>query len=122
MEKYKLGNLEFAFKFVDADGNETIGVSTPAMWALAQEKLDCDRKSGNHTNEYITNNYVNYLALMTAKSIDLVNDDAPTMENIATLLNKYDVFEVSEDYPREKSDPNEVNPSLSDQEGGQGEE
>lgn len=119
MEKYTLGNLEYAFKFVDADGNETVGVSTTAMWARAQEKLDRDQKAGEHTKGYITQRYVDHIALMTAKSLGLVEDDELTLENIAVMLNRYTVTEISGEYNREKPDEDAENPTPSDQEGGQ---
>lgn len=119
MEKYTLGNLEYAFKFVDADGNETVGVSTTAMWARAQEKLDRDQKAGEHTKGYITQRYVDHIALMTAKSLGLVEDDELTLENVAVMLNRYTVTEISDEYNRERPDEDAENPTPSDQEGGQ---
>lgn len=115
---YKLGSLEFAFEFTDADGEKTVGISTPSMWARAQERLARMKKEDVFADEFVQWTYLNYLALMVAKQEGLVENDSPSTAAIAAMLNHYEVKDVSDEYESDiEKVANPEDPMQSDREG-----
>ena len=126
-QKYKLGAFEFAYKFTDADGQETVGISTPAQFAQMRMWQDKVIKDKTYTPEFCAELASNYHAMLVAKSLGLINEVKPG--NAAAMyefLNDYTVEDVTEEYrdkvkdkEKDDKDAQEENPTTSDQEGGQ---
>ena len=119
---YQLGTLEFAFKLTDRKtGEEHIVVSTPAMWAIANDYQDKLMAEGEHTKGWIITKYVNVLAMLAAKKAGVIqiNKGIPSLEAQAQFINDFDLSDVSHEYKADKEDDESVNPSKADQEGDQ---
>lgn len=119
---YQLGTLEFAFKLIDRKtGEEHVVVSTPAMWAMANDYQDKLMAEGEHTKGWIITKYVNVLAMLAAKKAGVIqiNKGIPSLEAQAQFINDYEVSDVSHQYKADKEEDDAANPTNPDQEGGQ---
>lgn len=118
---YTRGALEFAFKITErATGEETVVMSTPSMWALANEYQDKLLAGGKHTNGWALGKYITVLSMLAAAKAGLIKQPKgiPTLDEQAQFVNLFDVSEVSEEYAEAEGDDVE-NPTKSDQEGDQ---
>lgn len=118
-KKYKLGAFEFAYKFIDADGQETVGISTPAQFAQMRMWQDKAIKERTYTPEFCAELASNYHAMLVAKHLDLISEVKPGDASLMyEFLNDFTVEDITEEY-RAKSAIDAKNPTTSDQEGGQ---
>lgn len=118
---YKLGNLEFAFKLTNnKTGEETLVVSTPAMWAIANDYQDKLLAKGDHTHGWVIAKYINVLVMMAAAKAGLINKSKgiPSLNAQADFINDFSFEDVSHLYKASKGDEEE-NPTQGDQEGDQ---
>lgn len=126
-KQYKLGAFEFAYKFTDADGQETVGISTPAQFAQMRMWQDKAIKDRTYTPEFCAELASNYHAMLVAKSLGLIDEAKPgNAASMYEFLNDYTVEDVTEEYrdkvkdkEKDDKDAQEENPTTSDQEGGQ---
>lgn len=118
-KQYKLGAFEFAYKFTDADGQETVGISTPAQFAQMRMWQDKAIKDRTYTPEFCAELASNYHAMLVAKSLGLINEVKPgDAAAMYEFLNDLSVEDITEEYRAKAADDAE-NPTTSDQEGGQ---
>lgn len=118
---YTRGALEFAFKITErGTGEETVVMSTPAMWAQADEYHDKLAAQGEHTEAWLTSKYLLALVMMAAAKAGIIvkSKGVPSIGAQADFLNRYSFEEVSAEYQVAGSDEAE-NPSKAVQEGGQ---
>lgn len=113
MSKPKIGRFQFAYKFTDADGNEAIGISTPADYARMYDWMNAEKRTGNWLITDLIQRADEYHKLMVAKREGLIDSDDPASENVFTFLNYYEVEDVTGEY-REVPD---VNPRTIEEEG-----
>lgn len=117
-KQYKLGAFEFAYKFTDADGRETVGISTPAQFAQMRMWQDKAIKDRTYTHEFCAELASNYHAMLVAKSLGLIDEVKPgDAAAMYEFLNVYTVEDITEEYRAKSVDAE--NPTTSDQEGGQ---
>lgn len=121
MESYTLGRLEFAFKLTNfKTREETIVVTTPSMWALANEYQDELRSEGKHTEGWALSKYLNVLAMMAASRVGLIDvKGIPSLEDQAKFMNEYEFEDVSYLYQDKDADEDIEDPTNIDQEGDQ---
>ena len=118
-KQYKLGAFEFAYKFTDADGQETVGISTPAQFAQMRMWQDKAIKDRTYTPEFCAELASNYHAMLVAKSLGLIDEAKPGDAALMyEFLNDFTVEDITEEY-RAKAALDAKNPTTSDQEGGQ---
>lgn len=92
MAKTKLGAFEFRLTFRPADGGEerTI-VSTPSMFALADEWADTLRAAGGHTEDWVNAKMAGAIFLLAAIELGLVDSQPVTLGGVAQVMNDFDV-------------------------------
>lgn len=118
---YRLKNLEFALKITEREtAHETVVVTTPSMWAKADDYRDSLRAKGGHTSMWYVTRFMVYLSMQAAASAGLIPafKGIPSTEAQAEFTNVYDVDDVTEDYNREAAEGGE-DPTEAVQEGGQ---
>ena len=89
---YKLGAFEFKLTFTPNGGGDPVEtVTTPSIFALADEWVDTIRAEGKHTPEWCDRQFGGAMFLLAAQDLGLAPKGPITVEAIATLLNAYDV-------------------------------
>ena len=112
MAKKKLGALEFELTFSPYDGGKAVKtVTTPSMWALADEWVDSLKAAGGHTSEWYDSKLGGAIFALAAMDLGIIPEAPLGVAPIAELLNAYDVDMVSGDEQGE-------NPTPTDPEGG----
>lgn len=123
MEIYKLGRLEFAFELTEADtGEKKTVVSTPSMWAIANEYQDSLIAEGGHTGSWVMAKYLNVLVMLAAARAGLIAEPkgVPSLEEQAEFMNRYSCEDVSAQYKKAASDDDDAEDPIDiDQEGDQ---
>lgn len=94
MEKIKLGNLENAYRIVGPDGREAVTVTTPSMWAVADEFADGLRASGTHTELWILRKMTFAIQMQAAQAEGLHPEGPVTLDGICEFLNSCKVEPV----------------------------
>lgn len=118
-KQYKLGAFEFAYKFTDADGQETVGISTPAQFAQMRLWQDKAIKKDTYTPDLCVELASNYHAMLVAKHLGLIDEAKPgDVTAMYEFLNDFTVNDITEQY-RAKAALDAENPTTSDREGGQ---
>lgn len=118
-QNYKLGPLEFEFKFTNTQtGAETIGVSTPSIFGRVNDYIDTIRASETHTELWCVQRQADAMALLTAKREGLVKADGITTEAISDFLNTYE-YDLLDKPEADAPDPSQPDPDA-DQEAGAG--
>lgn len=115
MEGYaKLGPLEQRMKITTMDGREAVTVTTPSMWALADEFADELRRSGRHTEAWVMRKFGMAIQLQAARAECLFPDGPITNGTIAEFINSCTVENLpDEDAPGESAE----NPTQAVQDG-----
>lgn len=92
MDARTLGALEWGLRFTPhGEGRETETVSTPGMWALADEWADGLRASGGHTDGWCALKHGQAVYLLAAQREGIMPAQPLSAEAIAELMNRYDV-------------------------------
>lgn len=114
MEGYaKLGPLEQRMKITHMDGREVVTVTTPSMWALADEFADDLRHSGRHTEQWVMRKFGLAIQMQAARAEGLFPDGMITNGSIAEFINTCTV----ENLPDECSTGEPENPTQAVQDG-----
>lgn len=101
----ELGMLEYEITFIEiATGKETKAVTTPSMWALADEWADRVRGRGGHTPAWVNAKMGQAIWLQAAQDAGLVDGDTIDLVQISEMMNRYEV-EVSTSTETEAEDP-----------------
>ena len=89
---YKLGAFEFLLRFTPTDGGETVEVvTTPSIFALADEWADTLRAKGDHTSEWVDQKFGGAMFLLGAMEAGLMPDGPITLASIAEVMSRYEV-------------------------------
>lgn len=96
-----LGSLEIAFRLTPNGGEPVVTVSTPAMFALADEFADTLRALGGHTDQWINSKFVAAIAVQAMQAEGLAPAGELSLGLIAAAINICDFEDVSGDYVRE---------------------
>ena len=106
MARKKLGALEFKLTFKPYSGGKPIQtVTTPSMWALADEWVDSLTAAGGHTAEWYDAKLGGMLFALAARDLGLIPDGELGVGSIAEVLNAYDIDMESGDEPGENPTP-----------------
>lgn len=112
MADSRLGMLEYHLTFKPFDGSETVEtISTPSMWALADEWVDELRAQGKHTDSWYDTKLGGAIFLLAAQEAGLVPAGPITVSAIAEVINAYDIDMVEPE--------SDENPTGSGREGSQ---
>lgn len=88
----KLGALEFELTFTPYDGGKPAKtVTTPSMWALADEWVDSLRAAGGHTAEWYDSKLGGAIFALAAMDLGLMPEQPLGVAPIAEVLNAYDI-------------------------------
>ena len=88
---YKLGNFEFLLTFTPQDGDPVEVVTTPSIFALADEWADTLRAKGGHTDEWVDQKFGGAMFLLGAQEAGLMPDGPITLEAIAEVMSRFEV-------------------------------
>ena len=89
---YKLGAFEFLLTFTPNDGGEPVEiVTTPSIFALADEWADRLRAAGDHTPEWVDQKFGGAMFLLGAQEAGLVPSGPITLASIAEVMSRYDI-------------------------------
>lgn len=112
MTKIKLGHLENAYRIRHIDGREALTVTTPSMWALADEFADGLRVSGHHSEGWILRKMTFAIQMQAAQAEGLFPAGPITLERLTEFLNVCDVEEAEAEAPEadEAEDPTQAAP------------
>ena len=104
--KTKLGAMEFRLTFTPMDGGEPVEVvSSPSMFALADEFTDTIRAKGGHTEEWMSSKLAGAIFVLAARDAGLMPDGPLDLASIAEVMNAYDI-------DMEDPEPGEENPTT----------
>lgn len=109
----KLGNLENCYKITSDDGRVVETVTTPSMWAIADEFIDGLRMSGRHTEAWIVRKMTFAIQMQAAQAEGLFPDGPLSVERIAEFLNlcKVETVKTERIHPEERpEDPTPAAP------------
>ncbi|RDB70677.1 hypothetical protein [Eggerthella sinensis] len=113
-KRIKLGNLENAYRIVAPDGREAVTVTTPSMWALADDFADGLRLSGRHSELWILRRMTFAIQMQAAQAEGLHPDGPITLERIIEFVNLCKVDNVPAERihsDEEPSDPTRAAPA-----------
>lgn len=114
MAKKKLGAFEFHLVFAPTGGGDPVEtVSTPSMWALADEWVDGLRAAGGHTAEWYDRQLGSAIFLQAARDLGLAPEGELSVAAIAEVLNAYDVEIADEHEPEGGGNPTTDAPGAS---------
>jgi len=106
------GALEVTVRFEPVDGGAPVeGVTTPSMWAVADEWCDTLRAEGSHTDRWIELKLVDAICLQVAQAEGLMRGGAPTLARIAELKNLYGYRMTDDGREGGDADPNAPGPA-----------
>lgn len=89
---YKLGAFEFLLTFTPHDGGDPVEVvTTPSVFALADEWADTIRARGEHTDEWVDQKFGGAMFLLGAQDAGLMPSGPITLAAIAEVMSRYDV-------------------------------
>ncbi len=110
-EKAPRGALEVTVVFEPLAGGAPVeGVTTPSMWAVADEWCDTLRADGSHTDRWLELKMVDAICLQAAQAEGLMRGGAPTLARIAELKNLYS-YEMTDGGDGGDADPNAQAPA-----------
>lgn len=113
MDGIKLGNLENAYRITAPDGRAAVTVTTPSMWALADDFADALRLSGKHSEIWILRRMTYAIQMQAAQAEGLHPDGPITLERVYEFLNlcKVEVVDAERIHPDEDApDPTTAAP------------
>lgn len=94
MDGIKLGNLENAYRITAPDGRTAATVTTPSMWALADDFADRLRMSDRHSEIWILRRMTYAIQMQAAQAEGLHPDGPITLERVYEFLNLCKVEEL----------------------------
>lgn len=119
MEKVKLGILESAIEITTLDGQKTKTITTPAMWALADEFADSLRMEGGHSEQWIIRKLSFAIHMQAARAEGLFPEGPIDTASIAEFLNACEVRHLPSD-PASEGGADEEDPTQAAPEDDQG--
>lgn len=91
----KLGMLENAVRITAKDGRSVETVTTPSMWALADEFCDTIRLTKKHTEAWVLRKLGFAINMQAARAEGLFEDGPIDLDSIAQFLNDCTVEAVA---------------------------